>query len=765
MLLRHFARKTALWIVIFLTEVIFPSESPLGISGSRKESAQCLRFADGMKYGFAIGELMNRWFRRIRRGRAWHKWRRNRCRAARFELLENRSLLANIIWIGANPHDPQHTHAVRWSEPDNWIGGQLPGPNDTAIFDASATQTVDGTVYQAHGIVLVDTSDFTIAGIQVSENWGGQYDFQMVLAANLTLTGTSEWDAGMMQVGNANTFLTITNRGTLTVGGAGDKRWAASGLSGLTLENQGALIDMAGTLTCSYLTVNNSGTFLHSADTLVLENTTLNNSGTFTQSGGLLTVTDSDVYNLVGGLIDLQSDSNIGDTSSQLTNVGTLRKSAGSANLSTGSFIGLLLNNVGTVEAKAGNLVFVGGVAQVVGNELTGGTWSIFDTATLSLNSDIHINSANVTLSGASPIFDDLENLDTNNGTLSLLGGFDITTAGALRNNGTVMVGAGSILTVPGNLTQSASGVVNIQYGGTPASGLFGQIKVTSGGVATLGGTLASSFVTGFTPAVTDNYAIMTFPSRSGTFGGTSGPSPPGRMIPAYNTGDVTVHLDRSPSAASYIVSTLPNRALTINVMDDCSDPEQQPMLLGEVTPAANGALFINADQSVTYTPNPGTSGIDRFNYTVQDAVGNFATATINVMVTTHVWHNLLHRLDTNANGIVTASDALDVINYINAFGARYVPSTVTSGPPFLDTTDDNLVAAVDALDVINFINAFGPGLPGPSGEGETVVAIAADRAFADADGEAAFWNADAGVDALAMLFLYDSNTGQTRRS
>jgi hypothetical protein len=92
--------------------------------------------------------------------------------------------------------------------------------------------------------------------------------------------------------------------------------------------------------------------------------------------------------------------------------------------------------------------------------------------------------------------------------------------------------------------------------------------------------------------------------------------------------------------------------------------------------------------------------------------------------ISTHPWHNVLNSLDVtgpggNPDGIVTAVDALAIIDFINAFGVGVVPTEATSGPPYYDTTGDDSVVPQDVLDVINFINAFGAGLPGPAGEGE----------------------------------------------
>jgi hypothetical protein len=93
-----------------------------------------------------------------------------------------------------------------------------------------------------------------------------------------------------------------------------------------------------------------------------------------------------------------------------------------------------------------------------------------------------------------------------------------------------------------------------------------------------------------------------------------------------------------------------------------------------------------------------------------------------------HLWHNQVRAFDVTGpafiqDGLVTALDALTIINFINAFLPGPVPDSATAGPPFYDTNDDDWVTAADALDIINYINAFGPDQANTGGEGESRVA------------------------------------------
>jgi hypothetical protein len=47
----------------------------------------------------------------------------------------------------------------------------------------------------------------------------------------------------------------------------------------------------------------------------------------------------------------------------------------------------------------------------------------------------------------------------------------------------------------------------------------------------------------------------------------------------------------------------------------------------------ADGAVVINADGTVTYTPNAGFLGLNTFTYTITDGMGDTSTANVEVTV------------------------------------------------------------------------------------------------------------------------------------
>jgi hypothetical protein len=142
--------------------------------------------------------------------------------------------------------------------------------------------------------------------------------------------------------------------------------------------------------------------------------------------------------------------------------------------------------NNGIVEVMAGNLIF--------GGDLTSGSGTTLDLGGGTLNPGETLNlSSGAELVGA--------------GTLS----------SNLVNGGTVSPGSSpGIITVDGDYTQEAGGVLEIELGGDVAGTGYDQLQVT--GAATLAGTLDVSLYDGFVPSNGDQFLILDAASLSGTF-------------------------------------------------------------------------------------------------------------------------------------------------------------------------------------------------------------------------------------------------------
>ena len=112
-------------------------------------------------------------------------------------------------------------------------------------------------------------------------------------------------------------------------------------------------------------------------------------------------------------------------------------------------------------------------------------------------------------------------------------------------------------------------------------------------------------------------------------------------------------------------------------------------------------------DGTIEYTPNDEFFGTDTFTYTIQDTELSTATASVTVVVES-LHHNATSPLDVNADGQIVPLDVLLIINEVNLNGARLLPTSPPSPPTvFFDTDLDGFVSASDAIQVIDYLNAL----------------------------------------------------------
>ncbi|QYL21856.1 lectin-like domain-containing protein [Mycolicibacterium diernhoferi] len=87
------------------------------------------------------------------------------------------------------------------------------------------------------------------------------------------------------------------------------------------------------------------------------------------------------------------------------------------------------------------------------------------------------------------------------------------------------------------------------------------------------------------------------------------------------------------PFAGSDTATTQAGKAVTINVLANDSDPDNDPLTLIEVTNPVNGTATRNIDNTITYTPRAGFFGFDGFSYTISDGTMQ-RSAQVSVTVT-----------------------------------------------------------------------------------------------------------------------------------
>ena len=99
-------------------------------------------------------------------------------------------------------------------------------------------------------------------------------------------------------------------------------------------------------------------------------------------------------------------------------------------------------------------------------------------------------------------------------------------------------------------------------------------------------------------------------------------------------TVNLTVNsINDNPVAVNDNAATDEDNAVNIDVLDNDSDVDLDTLTVDATTSPSNGSVFVEADNTITYTPNLNFSGADSFTYTVIDGQGGSATATVNVTI------------------------------------------------------------------------------------------------------------------------------------
>jgi hypothetical protein len=346
---------------------------------------------------------------------------------------------------------------------------------------------------------------------------------------SLTNTGTLEATAG----GTLEIGAVANTGGTILASGTGSSVLLEGTISGGTLtSNSGGVLDMEGGTTLKTLTISTGST----VD--VLNNSTLLLQGTITNKGTINLLSTGDVtfleisgdVTLAGtGKVVLPSDGeSIIDGGGTLTNQNTIE---GGGYISTNVFINtgtiiadnsshiLMIQTVGsfsnssgtkngTLKVNAGDTLFiVSDLSNFSGTTLTGGIYSVSGTLEFNAGANgIVTNAVTITLTGAtSEILNGSTSKDAltkfavnaSDGSFTLAGNRNFTTAGAFSNAGELTISKGSkftvggtnsytqtagTTTVSGNLVVSSPGAMKVSGGSVFGIGtITGNIDLTGG--------------------------------------------------------------------------------------------------------------------------------------------------------------------------------------------------------------------------------------------------------------------------------------------
>jgi len=103
------------------------------------------------------------------------------------------------------------------------------------------------------------------------------------------------------------------------------------------------------------------------------------------------------------------------------------------------------------------------------------------------------------------------------------------------------------------------------------------------------------------------------------------------------DTANVAVTIESindAPVAADDSDTTDEDAPITIDVLDNDSDPDGDGLVVQSVTQPSHGTA-VNHGSTVTYTPDPGFNGPDSFEYTISDGNGGSDTASVSIAVAT----------------------------------------------------------------------------------------------------------------------------------
>src|SRR5690606_16125190 len=105
--------------------------------------------------------------------------------------------------------------------------------------------------------------------------------------------------------------------------------------------------------------------------------------------------------------------------------------------------------------------------------------------------------------------------------------------------------------------------------------------------------------------------------------------------LTATATVSITVNVpDNLPPVANPDSAQTPvDTPVTLNVLANDSDPEDDELTLTAVGEPGNGIVSFSGNGQVQYTPAAGFIGSDTFTYTVVDSAGNSASGTVTIQV------------------------------------------------------------------------------------------------------------------------------------
>lgn len=384
-----------------------------------------------------------------------------------------------------------------WSDASRWSTGVSPNNTEGQQFDAfiaiagEAPYEVDVDIdVELRDLVITANANLRIAGtsLRTTRNF--------TLAGGGSISGDGENPASVSVGGSAViTGSTLNELDDLDI--AGDAVISDASLTNIRMFRTGedrttalvnVFIDNSNVESRGDLFITGTGLTREGATALTLCDTCVDHGDGaigWDASTTIALIGNSDLRVSAGGSLNASDDSGgsimgEGNGLQNFTNEGTVNigsvafKKKRGDRLADVSITGLDFDNQGEVRVRSGQLS-VDGLTNLAEGELFGGTYTVLDNATLNLmDGAIFTLNATVNLVGEESTLvalNDLAEIGTE-GTLNLQGGRDFTTIEGLTNDGTVRVGAGSVLDV------TSAGLFNVVEGE-----LIGGTYIVEGGI------------------------------------------------------------------------------------------------------------------------------------------------------------------------------------------------------------------------------------------------------------------------------------------
>ena len=150
------------------------------------------------------------------------------------------------------------------------------------------------------------------------------------------------------------------------------------------------------------------------------------------------------------------------------------------------------------------------------------------------------------------------------------------------------------------------------------------------------------------------------------------------------DTATVTITINAAndvPDAKADTAATAEDTPVKVSVLANDTDADGDTLTVTGVTvDPTNGTCVVNADGTITYTPNANYSGTDTFTYAISDGNGGTDTATVTITVTSAAdAPEATHDDETTAEDTPVIVDVLT--NDTDADGDTLTVTGVTTGP------------------------------------------------------------------------------------